>query len=498
MIEEKSMSDVIKNYITDRKNGKEVSLLKDKPKKSGKGGINIKLTKVIKSSSSHDEKKLKEIIDAKKLKEQTELSFQQDKFNKLKLLAKELFSDTSDIKEYQASLQKIKDEYDFNTWINTECKNADKVSIATHIAKLTHSSNKGSCFYDRSQSINNKYLTTAHIKKPILDGSYESAKYAPITSFLLLKNGVFLYEMLLKNDYSALEVFSNNNQQLSDWVENLKKALDKPIKKSHNLSKQIFFPIKESAINDEDYHRLSVLVSSSLSHEIFKRTSSKEVNKFNKKIREKFKNKEKYSPEKIVYYPKKAILKITSSRHQNSSILNGKRRGRMFLLNSQPSIWESTVKLPVNRKQLFYGEFQYQVKDITKELRNLIVAVKLNKISLNKPQNWNKLVELTNNIIDKLFDYVSLINKLDKKDDWLKNTRLKPSHQIWLDPHKEEFEKMKQTTDWQKEICEDFASWLVNDALKHRKLKLGQAQIEVFKDIFKPELREFNAVVEAK
>lgn len=500
MIEENSMSDVIKNYIIDRQNKKEVILLNLKFKKDKDGGVNKFLIKAVESSLDYDKKELNKITEIKKTKEQTHLFFQQEQFNQLKALAKKYFVDIDDIEdEYKKSLQKIKDDHNFNTWIEANSKNSDKASVATHVAKLTHSSNKGSCFYDGSNPINTSYLTTAHIKNIEPDGAYEDAKYSPIVSFLLLKyNDLFLYQMLSNEDNSALGKFSNNVQQLNNWVDDFKKALDKPTKSSHSLSKQIYFPIKNKAIKDKDYHLLSVLVSSSLSHEIFDRLGSKEANQFNKKIREKFKNKEKYTADILTYYPKKAILKITSSMHQNSSKLNGKRSGRMFLLNSQPPIWQSNIKFPTNRKQIFYGDFQYKVKDITKELRSLIVAIKLNELSIKKPQNWHKLLELTNSIIETLFEYVSLINKLDKKDDWPENTKLKQSHQLWIDPNREEFKELKINTNWQQEICEDFASWLVNDALKHKKLTLGKAQIEVFKDIFKPQLREFNAVVEAK
>ena len=467
-------------------------LLKGKPKKNGSGGINFKLLEKLKSALSKEKVAGLE----KKIKSEIDLLSEQKKHNMLVSQAEQENLDIKDIiEEYHQLLKKIEDKHDCNTWLSWAAEKAAGVSLATHVIKLTHSSISGtaSCLYDKSIVQNNSYLTTAHVRKPVIDGTGNAA-LAPIANLLQLTNeNGSLAEQILANDDSGLTSFSENEDQLENWIAGFKKALDKPQKSSHYRAKQVYFPVA-----DNKYHLLSNVISSSLCQEMFIRFQKYWDAEEEEEVRG-LKYSEKYSPKLCVSYPKKAIIKVTASQHQNVSMLNRKRNGRLTLLSCQPPIWKRSLKPPANKRSLFYSENQYRSHDNVKALQRLLLAIKAKELSANNPRIHTRLTSLVEDIIETVFHYVSSIQNLKSQAGWSKNAKkLKLSHQLWLDPFRDEdeFQQQRKSMDWQAEICRDFSLWL-NKRLDHKQLTLGKQQEAFWQKIFKSKLREFNAMMEA-
>lgn len=494
------LSELIKSYINGRRDSKVVNLLKTKLYKDGDGGINKKLITQIEKASNGNidlDNKLKEIRKVKKSKNETDLFFQLRLYENLLLLAHECLS-VNDIEiivtEYDKKHKEIYREHDFNTWISNAAENAERVSYATHVIKLTHSSiNGASCFYDKSTVESNFHITTAHIKKKIVDCAYDDAKFIPYASFLLLSsNGNTLANKLLSNDYSDLKPFSQDNSQLENWVHNFKKAINKTKKNSHYLAKQVYFPVEGG-----EYHLLSIIPSSSLIQELFERFL-----KFwseDAKVRA-CKDNNKYSPRLCTSFPGKAKLSVTASlkAHLNVSKLNKERDGIINLLSCQPPVWQNRISPPINKKSLFYTEVHDLSHDTVLELQRLLLAIKNNNLSMNNPKRHAHISDLVEKIIEILFQYVSLIHNLRKHAGWSRDAKkLKLSHQLWLDPFRddEEFQQKRNTMEWQDDICLDFSLWL-NNNLKHKQLTLGKPQEAFWQKIMRPRLRAFNAITE--
>ena len=481
---------LVKN-TDNQQNKKMIAMLKNKPKK-GEGGINHKLIETIKKHLSNEE------VDAvlAKIKDETSLRTVQKKYDILVSIAERYAIDIKNIiDEYQELLQNLEDEHDFNTWLSKRAEKANGVSLATHVIKLTHSGISGaSCFYDKGTVQNNAYLTTAHIQRPVIDGAYNNAADAPIATLLQLKNeDGSLADQILAGNYSGLAPFANNNNaRLEHWVAGFKQALDNPTKSSHLLAKQVYFPVA-----DNEYHLLSNVTSSSLCHELFVRFQKYRSDE-EKVIRDRRYN-GKYSPKLFVSYPNKAVIKVTARQHQNVSMLNGKRAGRLTMLSCQPPIWKSNLKPPANKRSLFYGEINYRSFESVRQLQRLLLAVKTKKLSANNPKIHARLSALVEEIVDILFYYVASIQNLVNQAGWSENAKkLKSSHQLWLDPFRdeEEFQQQRKSIDWQSDICRDFSLWL-NKRLDHKKLTLGKLQEAFWQKIFKPRLREFNTIMEA-
>ncbi|QKT98925.1 hypothetical protein FOB20_09035 [Acinetobacter lwoffii] len=83
-------------------------------------------------------------------------------------------------------LSKIHSDHEIVSWINYIAENASKVSLnVSHVAKLTHSSNKAINLIDLIPQQKYHYLlTTQTAKVNELDSAYTDASYAPVAEFL--------------------------------------------------------------------------------------------------------------------------------------------------------------------------------------------------------------------------------------------------------------------------------------------------------------------------
>lgn len=386
----------------------------------------------------------------------------------------------------------INEKYEPNKWISDAAAKATEVSLGlTHIAKLTHSSAKASNINASaypSESIKLLLVTANCAKKPPLDFAYSTAEYAPVAEFLQLDcEGELLGKVICKNA-SVLRYFSTDDNQIQQWQKQIGLAFNENSKSSHELLKQIYFPV------ETDYHLLTPVVSSSMAQIIDDRiwqTRQKDMPARNAK------NAGLFFEQPDVSFPKTAILKTTQTNHQNVSNLNGKRSGKLILLRSLPPHWQTQIQPPINIATIFNRELSRQAREPSEKLKNLLLAIKFNELSMNL-QRKQLISELVSDITDAVFDRVAQIQGLKHHAGWSQESKLPPHQQYWLDPYRtdEAFQTAKASLDWQADVLGDFAKW-VNRQLKHPKLTLGVAHEKHWQKLFTPLLREFNAITDA-
>ena len=495
----KTMHDVIKTFILNEKIKKEELLLTTKLAKEQDGGLNKLLIQKIKYSGKCSNEKLAVVSNKRKSKEENSLQFQLQKYCNLVILADTYRIDISEyIADYEQKKQKILSSHKYSVWLDNNCKYAKYATIATHVSKLTHSSNRASCFFDQVSGKDQCYLSTYSINKPIADGAYESAKYAPVAKLLLVENnGRFFYEDIISGRFDGLKGFEVNPEQLKKWHFQLQQAIDKKINKTDRLSKQIYFPVKNKPSGKEDWHLLSVLVSSSLAQDLFIRLSPKE----NADLIAKFQSKSLYSDDMFTAFPRQATLMVTQSSHQNSSLLNGKREGRLFLLPSQPPMWENQLKPPIRDLSWFdRGVPLSAIEDDLRRLRNFFLYFEKLALSTREPkkQAWQK--KCGNRILSTVLFYAESIQNLPAGWSSTPGIKLKPAHQYFLDPYRADstFQNGKQAADWQNIVATDFARWLNKKIQGKDKKFTPQAEhSKLWIALMAPYLREQNTMVKA-
>jgi CRISPR-associated protein Csy1 len=433
------------------------------------------------SPVSEQDKKSFEKIETEK--------FQSDKFKKNKRLLERLGEIDPEISIAMGEAKKVAQEkFQRNTWINDAAQKASEVSIGmTHIAKLTHSSTKASnidaTISDKTTS--KALVVTVNCSKEIKkDFAYSTAAYAQIAEFLHL-----IGKEICINP-TTLKPYAQDDDQVKEWQEQFSLAFNEKSKSSHILAKQVYFPLLPAS----DYHLLTPLISSSLAQVIYDRIweARRKDTPVNKARTEKT-----FSSEVVSLFHRTAVLKATQTNHQNVSNLNGKRSGQLILFPAIPPQWQTQAKPPIHLKTLFNKQLATQAKEPLTALKNLLLAIKANKLSVNLQRKQIIRSHITD-IADVVFDYAAQIQGLTQHIGWSQESQLPAHQQYWLDPLRpdEEFQTAKATLDWSFDLVIDFSKW-INRQIKHKQLTLGMAHEKQWQKLFTPLLREFNALTES-
>ena len=430
---------------------------------------------------SEQDKKSFEKIETEKL--------QSDKFKKNKRLLERLAEINPEISIAMEEARKVAQEkFQRNTWINEAALKAGEVSVRmTHIAKLTHSSTKASNIdsTESGKESSKALVVTVNCSKEIKkDFAYSTAAYAQIAEFLhLIGKEICMNQTLLKP-------YARDDNQLKEWQEQFSLAFNKKTKSSHILAKQVYFPLLPAS----DYHLLTPLASSSLAQVIYDRIweARRKDTPVNKARAEKT-----FSSEVVSLFHRTAVLKATQTNHQNVSNLNGKRSGQLILFPAIPPQWQTQTKPPIHLKTLFNKQLAAQAREPLTELKNLLLAIKANKLSVNLQRKQLIRNHITD-IADVLFDYAAQIQGLKQHIGWSQDSQLPAHQQYLLDPLRpdEEFQTAKATLDWSSDVVIDFSRW-INRHIKHKQLTLGTTHEKQWQKLLTPLLREFNALTEA-
>lgn len=407
---------------------------------------------------------IKDFFDAKKNKKsdnQTALVFQQQKWQKAKALDSQPSSldwDLLDAK-YQAKIAGLNEKFSAADWIDRASQNASSVSFATHVVKLTHSKIDSPSVLDQVDAVNSAYLSTSSLSEKVLDGAVAGNQFAPVYQFLeLVCNGVKLAQELSNDATEALKPFSRNDEELQQWNGRFRQASISDEMATHALIKQIYFPVNTKI--ERQYHLLSQVTSSSLAHYIFERL----FNDQQKQIRALY-SKKIFSADTKITYPRRANISVTASNHSNASQLNGKRGGKLHLLCSQPPTWQRQVKPPIYQTSWFHsGIPNYAVKEDIEYLRAFLLRNDALELSTRDPKKRKWLVNWGEKIVDEVMHYATIVQALPAGWSSIEDIKLKKTHQYFLDPYRDDkgFQSERDSTDWEAEICADFARWLNN------------------------------------
>ncbi|MEZ8196854.1 type I-F CRISPR-associated protein Csy1 [Vibrio cortegadensis] len=396
-----------------------------------------------------------------------------------------------DIESVEAKFAKKREkllfEHDVSNWLDNASKLASKISMATHIAKFTHSSSKGSSFLAEVFDSDPRYLDTNSISEPAIDIAVSDAKAAYVGSFMRLEDqqGISLYEYFKNEDYSSLTAFTTNQPQLESWITGLSEALKDTQPSSHTFGKQVYFPV-----NDGFYHLLIPLYSSSISQGIYDEIQYCRFSKGMKEVRG-AKKIHLWHESYLVSYPNIAMTSIGGSNAQNVSKLNSGRRGINYLFSTRPPEWQSQLKAPLTSDNIFtHPELRYATRFAIKRLVSFLIQVNQQERESNLAIR-NKIKRLVDEVIDEVFAKVSQWQQLPL--GWSDEANELPAAQCrWLDPNNS---KRDQHDDqWLQDIAKAFGGWLVDNVNHFAKdeLSLGLVESNQWQEAFKQALREIS------
>lgn len=409
-------------------------------------------------------------------------------------LEKEADRKNNSISEEALSLSKARQDLEirFKTqnWLTDAAQRAGQISLVTHALKFTHSDARGSSVLSISLPEDNpQYLTTAALSHTAIDAVGNAAALDIAKLLQTEYQGDSLVAALRRGDYTALSALAENEQQLEQWVAGFKQALTDKQPSSHKLAKQLYFPISKS-----EYHLLSPLYSTAMAQALFQRISDARFGDEAKSIYDARKNQLWHDKAHIIF-PNLAVQNIGGTKPQNISFLNNARGGKSYLLSCAPPHWQSLPKPPKQHKSIFHdrSEFDFLARAAVNQMSQFLLRVKDVE---NDAKISAQRLAYTEDIIDILFNYVSLIQNM--AESWTKEEcELKRSQQLWLDPYRcnsnADFKLERESGDWKKEVAHDFGFWL-NRKLDSAQLIVGEVERREWSTakLFKRRMREFE------
>ncbi|KAA1152866.1 type I-F CRISPR-associated protein Csy1 [Pseudoalteromonas fuliginea] len=396
--------------------------------------------------------------------------------------------------EYAEKSAPIEEGYKPVMWLTDAARRAKQISLATHAAKFTHSDAKASSILvsqpcTDSHTINNQYLVTTSLTNKAIDAVGNAAALDVAKLLNITVNGESLITQLQQNHAQALSAFTDNDELLQTWVDGFKLALADEKLSSHNLSKQIYFPIKSES-NDLEYHLLCPLFSSALAHNLHKKVTDTRFGD-SKNIRD-ARRANKYDERMDISFPNTAVQSFGGSKPQNISQLNSERYGQNFLLNTAPPTFQAQVKPPINNTSLFNRQLTYKISGYLRDFKAFLS--KLNPEENNFKVRYKRDYHFILPILDQLMIHAANIQTLPAGWASESHCKLKPAHALWLDvynPH-EGFKREREKLDWQAVIAADFASWLIKQLKNDEKYRLGDIEHAYFSKVCLHQLKRFE------
>lgn len=364
-------------------------------------------------------------------------------------------------------------------WFDAMVMHMDECHLASHVGKFTNPDIKATvCSHSKKVA---GYVTTGGSTCSL--DILTPAQYLGSASLLLStvtpdKN---VLEAVISRDKELekeLELLSLPIEKLQEKVQKMLEDSRKEPDATDTHLRQVYFPIAEG-----EYHLLSVMPSSSLSLEMYRRIraiNGHKIDCYSKKSEAYGKSCEEVKG--------LTMIGFGGTKPQNISALNSRRGGKAYLLSSlPPSLHEVKVRIP---KSDFFKESIWY-KSQSSALYQLHAYMK-------QERNTMEIRKAIHDLVDEMIDAVLLVAYQIRAGaaGWSEEETyvvLPRSQKIWLD---DACMEERQDPSWTGEIAASFARWVVfsyEKLLGEEAVSLGDAEWRCFKDqmeiVLKDEVR---------
>lgn len=359
-------------------------------------------------------------------------------------------------------------------WLSDAAKRAKQISLVSHAAKFTHSDVKGSSLLvEAVSSGSHRCLSTSALNEIHMDVVGNAATLDVANMLLLEWKGKRILDYVAANDTSPFKSYAENEEQLSEWMQGFSGALKLSEPSSHVLAKQVYFPVTEV-----DYHILSPLASSAMSHSLYRKVQNSRFGEVEKARRAK-----RFASGIAQHIPDLAIQTLGGTKPQNISLLNSQRRGRTYLLNAEPPTWVGELQPPQSESHFWFG-FIRRARPIVIDLRNFVHTSKHCESTMEVRAQRQRLIQ---NLVDELLQYAAGFWQLP--EGWSKQECGLPEYlKAWLDVGNTETRKAAQSDKdtWINAITNKFSQY-VREAVETKKIELSDLELKYFRQQIKRE-----------
>lgn len=365
-------------------------------------------------------------------------------------------------------------KYDYHTWLADAARRVSQIQAVTHVLKATHPDARGSSLYLVPTELPSHAEIGSHsLKAEYADDVVGNAAALDVYKFLKLDvEERRLLDWFLADDPDLLAVLHPDLATAQDWSAAFKGLIrsDEADYASHLMAKQVYWCVGDEPTQDESYHLLQPLFSSSLAHAVHQDIQAARFGEANKEARQARRDNQPHDAP-YVEYRGLVVRKLGGTKPQNISQLNSERGGVNYLLSSAPPSW--TQLQP--RKLLFIDSalqrfYRYEgVSDLLKQLGEFLAT--------NPPPTMEIRIkrERIEQALGQSLAAFGLTIQGTFPAGWTRDEdcKLPDCEQLWLDPeradleprpdHREQdiaFAQAHQWGDWPDEIAKRFSTWV--------------------------------------
>ena len=400
------------------------------------------------------------------------------------------------------SISKAKDKYVLASILEKGSKCASRISVATHVAKATHPdlkvrfvSNPNVRFGElpyRSEVGSHLLPDTESLADTTGDGAVNSAAY----ELYLLLDSKFedktFGEWLKQENDDALTAFAKGlgTKDNSDiYTALLEKKTPTPA--TDPRLKQIYWLVGDDPRKNADYHLLTPLYATSLTHRVYLKVSPNTwFYGDNNKAARKARRGGMIFEGGYISYPDLAVQKLGGTKPQNISQLNSARVGQSYLLASLPPNWQSRDIYPPMRDAFRAFKRRPAVRNTVYELKHFLETDPAKNMHTRNLRD-----DLITMLVDELmlftFDMHSLAPGWTADD----KCELVAEEQYWLDPGRAyqdvEFDHARLRSPWHKVISDRAAGWLNRELNYKSALNVGDPEHDYWQKRIEAVLKNF-------
>lgn len=401
--------------------------------------------------------------------------------------------DSSEKEEDKGQGKKEKEKTEVG-WFEAILLHMDDCHLGNHIGTFVNPNIKIAVYSHTSKVAG--YVTTGG-STCCLDCMSSSASYQPSAKLLLhtVPSDKNVSEVAIMKDEELekeLEKLFQPTEGLQEKVREMQKKIHDTQEKAQKIwenrwkepeatdthLRQVYFPVAE-----ETYHLLSIMPSSSLTFEMYRRIRAINGHKIGC-----YKKRSETYGQPCEEITELTEIKFGGSQPQNISTLNSRYKGKVYLLSSlPPSLPARKIRLP--KSDFFRESIWYKQQSNT--LYRLHDYMKQN-------QNTMKIRQAIHNLVDEMISAVLLVSYQIRARGigWSKEeaySQLPTAQKIWLD---DAYAEERKETSWADDISSSFARWVIRSyekLLGEDAIKLGDAEHSFIKkqmeNVLKDEVR---------
>ena len=349
-------------------------------------------------------------------------------------------------------------------WLTEAISKAANLTLATHIAKGIHTSDKGTRgFIAKNHFPDDIGIVGTHSMGANMDKD-DAASTASALSLKDFPRLVFEEnQTLLEIERENLSILELSEKSDADFIEALNilkvdgvkfvEAISKIGVSSDEVvltyrGKQVYQFVGEDVLADADFHVLSVYFQSSLVHEVWKSINPPQEADVKEARDKKFKVTENSTV--VPKYSNIAHMKIGGEQPQNAGTLNSKRSGIVMMLGCIPPKWTASKVRPAYKVKSIFDilKFDSRVKRVVDDLAKFLLTCPPSNLGTRRRRDAH-----TNELIDLVVDFGEIQRTQDS--GWSVDPRCH-----LMEHHKALVDNASGNDFDNDRFSQDFANWL--------------------------------------